>query len=657
MNFQTADPKANAQKTKSAHLPILPKHSTGQKKKLSCSVFYQFIYEILLAVFLCTFMLFYSCENKSNDSFDKIPTTEVERNVNVDFERIVTEGGFSNENQQRIFQELASLFSNKQKDKTEALKLYQKYIEYFEQQNDDAAIGKINRLVGNLLCKEYNFDTGIPYLIKSSENFTKARDYNSLCKAYNNLSLAYHDFGDYEKGIAYANLVLKNYQEHTNEINENLMWYAYNNLGINYDESKQYANAIESHLKALPFALNASDSSYSYNNLGNTYKKLNQYQQAKHYFTLSFKHSHDYEDMYHFATLYSNLMDIERLFKNYTQAENYIDSANFYALKSGSPEKLIDFYFYTHLLKSETTDYKSATQYLNKHIALKDSLLNAEKAKIVYDYQIKYETEKKEKQIAESKLASKQKNIWLILLGGGMIIGLVVFRNFSIKSKHRHYKLSLENELLKEQINAKIQEQRLEISRDLHDSLGAQLTLINSIIESLKNTAPKLDEAVNSKINTLSDFSENSIAELKNTLWVLNSDEIHLQDLKAKILNFIRNASEAKDDLKFNFNFDVSTNSNFNSKQAVNLFRTVQEIINNVIKYSDASEIIIDVQEFENILTIKISDNGKGFEFEKEKNKSFGLINIESRIKAINGTVHLETTKGKGTAYTIQIAI
>lgn len=178
------------------------------------------------------------------------------------FERMVTDGGLSDENQQVVFQELASLFSNKQKDETEALKWYQKFIEYFEQQNNEAAIGQINRAIGNVLCNEYNFDTGIPYLIKSLENFTKARDYNSLSKSYNNLSLAYHDFGDYEKGIVYANLVVKTFQEHTVAINKNLMWYAYNNLGINYDDSKQYAKAIESHLNALPFALNASDCIY-----------------------------------------------------------------------------------------------------------------------------------------------------------------------------------------------------------------------------------------------------------------------------------------------------------------------------------------------------------------------------------------------------------
>ena len=599
----------------------------------------------------------FSCKDKIDGRMENIPINDAEREIDTVFESMVTKKDIPADSLQMASQKLASLFTNKQQDQNEAIKWYEKFIEHFEHQKNEAAIGHINRAIGNQLCSEYNFDAGIPYLIKSSENFIKAKDYNSLSKTYNNLSLAYHDFGDYSKGAEYANLALKTVDENPDTTNSNLKWYAYNNLGINYDDGKQYAKAIESHLNALPFAFNASDSSYSYNNLGNTYKKLKQYQQAQKYFTLSFKHSSDYDDVYHFATLYSNLMDIERLAKNYTKAEEYIDSANFYALKSNSPEKLIDFYYYTYLLKNETKDYQSATQYLNKHLTLKDSLLNAEKAKIVYEYQIKYETEKKEKQIAQTKLISKQKNIWLILLGGGMIIGLVVFRNFSIKSKYKHQQLVLENELLKEQIHSKIQAQRLEISRDLHDSLGAQLTLINSIADGLKNTASKLDEVVKGKINTLSDFSENSIAELKNTLWVLNSKEIHLHDLKAKILNFIKNAAEAKDDIKFNFNFDVSDNFNLNSKQAVNLFRAVQEIINNAIKHADASEININVQQAENSLTIRISDNGKGFEFENEKSKSFGLRNIESRIKAINGIVHLETEEGKGTAYTIQIAI
>lgn len=608
-------------------------------------------------LFIVITLFCFSCKDKSDSDFENLPKTNTETNIDQAFEQIVKNDNLPNDSLAKYIQPLATLFTDDNISKEEAEKWYQKFIHHFEQQKNEAAIGQINRAIGNALCNEYNFDTGIPYLMKSSENFLKAKEYKALSKSYNNLSLAYHDFGDYVKGIEYANLALKTVNENPNSTNPNFKWYAYNNLGINYDDSKQYEKAIESHLNALPFAINASDSSYSYNNLGNTYKKLKQYEQSEKYFTLSLKHSSDYEDVYHFATLYSNLMDIERLVKNYPKAEKYVDSANFYALKSNSPEKLIDFYYYTYLLKNETKDYQSATEFLNKHVTLKDSLLNAEKAKIVYDYQIKYETEKKEKQIAETKLLSKQKNVWLILLAGSIIIGLGIFRNYSVKSKLKQQQLSLENELLKEQTHSKIQEQRLEISRDLHDSLGAQLTFINSILDGLKNASTKLDDTIKSKINTLSDFSENSITELKNTLWVLNSKEIYLDDLKTKILNFIKNASEAKEDIKFNFNFDVSENFNLNSKQAVNLFRAVQEIINNSLKYANATEIKIEVFQNDKNLNLKIADNGKGFDYEKEKNKSFGLQNIKTRIESINGTMNLKTETGQGTVYTIQLKI
>ncbi len=214
--------------------------------------------------------------------------------------------------------------------------------------------------------------------------------------------------------------------------------------------------------------------------------------------------------------------------------------------------------------------------------------------------------------------------------------------------EHQFVLANIENE-------KQIQDQRLEISRDLHDSLGAHLTFISSILDGLKSSPTKLSEAVNGKINTLSDFSENSIAELKNTLWVLNAKEINLEDLKNKILNFIRDASEAKEDVKFNFNFDVSENFHLNSKQAVNLFRAIQEIVNNAIKYADASEIKIVIQQQTESLNIKITDNGKGFDYEREKDKSFGLTNIQSRIACINGKINIETAAGKGTKYEIDL--
>lgn len=525
------------------------------------------------------------------------------------------------------------------------------------QEKDINQQAQINFDAGVALARKYEFEDALPYLLKSVDQFEMARNFKMQTKALLQISLAYHDFGNYDKGIEYAYLAKKVLDEHPQQTNKNYYWYVYNDAGISYDDSKRPQQAIEEHFKALPFAADASDSSYSYNNLGNTYKKLNQLDKAEKYFMLSLQNSNDFSDDYHFATLHSNIMDIERLKKNYVLATKHLDSAFHYAIKSRSPEKLLDIHYYSYQLKNETGDYHAAVNELNNYVSLKDSLFTSEKNDAVLRYQTKYETEKKEKIIIEEKLVSKQKNIWLVVLGGSIIIGLVVFRNFRTKTRHKQQQLTLENQLLQEQAQSQIQQQRLEISRDLHDSLGAQLTFMNSVLDSIKSSASKLDEKTNSKINTLSDFSENSVSELKSVLWVLNSNEILIQDLKSKLLNFIKNAGEAKEDLRFSFNFDVKDNFRLNSKQAINLFRVSQEIINNAMKYAQASELNIGVQQSENVLRLQISDNGIGFDLAKEKNKSFGLTNIQKRINEINGSVTIETIPQKGTSFNIEIQL
>ncbi|MVZ60457.1 sensor histidine kinase [Sphingobacterium humi] len=242
------------------------------------------------------------------------------------------------------------------------------------------------------------------------------------------------------------------------------------------------------------------------------------------------------------------------------------------------------------------------------------------------------------------------------------MIGMPVFMLFvyllvAMRSMMMYKDFEYQFILAKIEGERELQEQRLKISGDLHDSLGAQLTFINTISDGLKNAPSTAEATVKSKINMLADLSENSILELKNTLWVLNTKEIHLQDLKEKILNFIKSASEAKEEINFNFHFDVLENFNINSTQAVNLFRTVQEIVNNALKHAHATEIRIKMEQEGRNLLLYIADNGKGFDYENEKNKSFGLRNIESRISNVSGRMNVETSADNGTKYVIQIKL
>ena len=73
----------------------------------------------------------------------------------------------------------------------------------------------------------------------------------------------------------------------------------------------------------------------------------------------------------------------------------------------------------------------------------------------------------------------------------------------------------------------KLQEQRLSISRDLHDNIGAQLTFIISSLENTKFGIPNLETAVEKRLDKISDFTRNTIVELRDTIWAMNKSRFY----------------------------------------------------------------------------------------------------------------------------------
>src|SRR5690606_23893213 len=134
-------------------------------------------------------------------------------------------------------------------------------------------------------------------------------------------------------------------------------------------------------------------------------------------------------------------------------------------------------------------DYKQANTYLEKHIAAKDSLFVSEKAREMLNLKEKYETAEKEKQIlaqqaeiAVHRLALTNRNFWifgLVALTGGIgLIGFVLHKQAMLQNikLQKYYELQLALDKIETQ--NQLQEQRLAISRDLHDKISAQLSFL-----------------------------------------------------------------------------------------------------------------------------------------------------------------------------------
>jgi signal transduction histidine kinase len=522
--------------------------------------------------------------------------------------------------------------------------------------------------------------------------------------AYNNIGLIYWNRGDYYEAINNYNKAITLFEMADNKL---LQANAQSNIGLIYLDINNADKSNYYFQKSLNLRRQINDEygiSVSYTNLARLYIQHKNYNDAIVILDSAAKLKIKLNDEIGLSNTLYNQADCYYKIGDYEKALTLLKNAEELCIKNGSEsnnltniyiglgevyvktaqiqklQELLDKFKKQIEIRKDERNFQQYYTLLSDYYILKrdnkNALLFYKKADSIYNkiegievkkainlYETQYQTEKKEKELATAqlkisneKLRSKQKNNWLIFLGGSIIIGLAFFKNYRSKSRFKQKQLSLENQLLQEQSLTKMQEQRLAISRDLHDSLGAQLTFMNTILDSLKINSEFNDKTAK-KIEYLSEFAENSVAELKSVLWVLNNEDISLHDLKAKLLNFIKNAGEANDDITFNIDFEIKDAYEISGKQAISIFRVTQEIVNNALKHAYATEIKLNIIQHNNLLEINISDNGIGFNLLQEENKSYGINNIKERIKAIEGTLIIDTKINKGAHFNIQIPL
>src|SRR5690606_8084944 len=174
-------------------------------------------------------------------------------------------------------------------------------------------------------------------------------------------------------------------------------------------------------------------------------------------------------------------------------------------------------------------------------------------------------------------------------------------------------------------------------------------TFIISSIDNLKFGMAGAGSMVGNKLGRISEFASQTIYELRDTIWAMNKTDISVEDLQARISNFIEKAKIATDvDFQFNVDNTLLKEAHFNSVQGMNIYRIIQEAINNALKYSEATEMEINFSLDEKTIRIEIRDNGKGFD-EKTVEMGNGMNNMRKRARDIGGTLHIHSTS-KGTA-------
>lgn len=430
-----------------------------------------------------------------------------------------------------------------------------------------------------------------------------------------------------------------------------------------YDSAKYYAK------KGLLVKVVLKDTfgiPYSYSNLANVYVEEGRFNQAHSYFNKALSLRKNMKDSIGMGESYVQIAEAYNQQNKLNKAlENYKKSM-FYAQKKKYGALLSYNYYQVSNIYKKTKKVDSALHYLERHLKLKDSIEGEAVLKELAELRVQFDTEKKEKKIltqrvdiAEKELALSQKNTFIIglvvlaaILG---ILGYLFYSQQKLKNKQLQKENELKDALLVIETQNRLQEQRLQISRDLHDNIGAQLTFIISSLDNLKYGF-KLPENLGGKLKRISEFTTTTIHELRDTIWAMNKNEISFEDLQVRIVNFIDNAKLSSETTQFNFKVadNIEQSVIFSSVQGMNVYRIIQEAINNAIKYAHPKLIEVSIhQELDN-LVVEIKDNGRGFNSD-EVELGNGLNNMKKRALDIGADLVIDSKLGEGTIVKFQM--
>ncbi|MDG1331681.1 MAG: ATP-binding protein [Crocinitomicaceae bacterium] len=228
-----------------------------------------------------------------------------------------------------------------------------------------------------------------------------------------------------------------------------------------------------------------------------------------------------------------------------------------------------------------------------------------------------------------------------------LLIFLVCILLVSLYFLRKYYRTK--KQLKAEEQSRRVIQERLRISRELHDNIGARLS---HIISSLDIQLFKAKEST--EIGSINSFAKETMNQLRETIWAIGDKTIFLSELKQRIEHYCIQTNELSV-IAITYVDRGSIDFELNATETINLFRIVQEAINNALKYSGAKTIEISVNEQEKTISFSISDNGRGFSVDQAKKQGSGLRGMIKRSEEINASLKIDSRTGNGTRINLRI--
>ncbi len=344
--------------------------------------------------------------------------------------------------------------------------------------------------------------------------------------------------------------------------------------------------------------------------------------------------------------------------KNYVSAKKNFDSARTIAVNMGSKDVQKNAWKGLSSVYSSINNYPAALDAYYHYAGLKDTLYSEESSRQIAEMQTRYNTEKKEKEnvllqkenVVKNLQITKEKNQKYILVASFaflVIVSAIYYNQYRLKQKNEILK---ERELRAYAVFQAQENEKEKLSKDLHDGVGALLSLIKLNISSI---AP--DEASEKILARTKNLASDAMKEVRGIAHDLMPGVLAKAGLQPALVEMAESVSAPG-------NIDVQLSCNLPERLPPviegHIFRIIQEATNNILKHANASTEVINISASRDHIEILIADNGAGFDKAiLSRITGNGLNNMYSRVNALKGEINIVTEKGNGTKINISLPV
>ncbi len=346
----------------------------------------------------------------------------------------------------------------------------------------------------------------------------------------------------------------------------------------------------------------------------------------------------DLADAYHDKKEYAQeAKALETVIKEFDDMDNVSFGMNVY-------EKLAQ-------AKYAIGQYKEAYDYFGRSIEYKDSMMSRQNRETVAELEIQYQTAQKEKALADQQLQLQKNRQYISLSIAFIIVAVLIaglmFLQYRNKRKLHHQQLTELNQQKEIQLLQALmqgeEKERSRIAKDLHDGVAGMLAAVKMHFNTLsqKNESIRQVDSYQQGLHLL----DEAAIEIRKTSHNLMPEVLLHHGLDEALRIYCGSISNAG--LKIQYDSWGSI-GRYKGSFELSVYRIVQELMNNIIKHSNASEAMVQMSLQNGLLNITIEDNGVGFKKDSADVKGMGLHTLRSRVAAMNGKIEMDTKVGSG---------